>query len=440
MTGLELYDTLNTNAPPPANVTVTPVPIQDQADRAGDAPPKFTDIPTPARTTAMSIIIHEAGSLTGARLQLHIVSADIQYPVAKLDTGTSARPAAQLASLTRLLASYCSNPVLFARLEQGNWQRIDGPEIWGCAAIPNDYRLVAVALFVLGMGLIISHVAETSSVFLRFSSALKLRERLGGQDVFDEQGPQELRELIASLNEYLSLERDRLEKRALVLSGVSHDLGTPATRLRLRTALIEDQALRGKLEIDIDQMTGMIESVLSYTRSEMNTEELRRISLTSLVQSIVSDYEDVGKPVSIRESDNLGVDRSRSVFGGGGGNVMLPQDDIRRVLVNARPISLRRAISNLIDNSLKYGRRATVYVRANSETASVIVEDEGTGVSVEVLNDLTGPFLRGSNVDHIEGSGLGLTIVSAIARQHGGSVSFEKISGGLRAVLSISRL
>ncbi len=437
--GLALYETLQRGAPPPPGIAVEPLVEDHLADAGGEGMPTFAGLPSPARVTTMSIITDPTGTTTGGRLQIVIVSPDLQYPVAKLVTDAHSNSAARLGNLARLLASYCSEPVVFAQFDRSNWQRVDGTRIWGCSAAPPDNRLLAVAMVIIGMIVLLSQVAETSMVFTRFSASLQLHERLGGQDAFVEEGPTELREIIGALNEYLAWERDRLEKRALVLSGVSHDLGTPATRLRLRSALIDDEGLRSKLEADIDRMTGMIESVLTYTRSEMNAEQVRRISLTSLVQSIVADYEDVGKPVVLLEIEQPEIDKSRSVFGGGRGNLSLPHDDIRRILVNARPISLQRAISNLIDNSLKYGRRALVSVRADSGSATVVVQDEGTSLSADDLNTLTGPFLRGENAVYVPGVGLGLTIVSTIARQHGGSVSFEKTSVGTRAALKIRR-
>ncbi|MCP5088672.1 MAG: sensor histidine kinase [Rhodobacteraceae bacterium] len=438
-TGLVLYETLRQETKPPPGIVIEHVALKMGSETETQALPDFPDLPTPMRVTSMSIIANQTGTMTGTRLQLHIVSKNLNYPVAYLTPGSDRLPAERMGDLTRLMASYCSEPLLFARFDQGGWVRVDGTEIWGCGAAPSDKRLIALVILIVGLVLILTQVAETAAQFGGLANALKLRQRFLGKPELEETGPEELREIVRTLNEYLLFEQDRLEKRALLLSGVSHDLGTPATRLRLRTALIEDEELRTKLEADIDQMTGMIESVLTYTRSELNSEEPRRVSLTSLVESIVADYQDIGKPVLFRASQVTAIEKGRSVFGGGGGNLLLPHEDARRILVTARPISLQRAITNLIDNSLKYGRRATVSLEADSETASIIVEDEGTSISEGTLNTLTGPFLRGENANFVEGVGLGLTIVSTIARQHGGTVTFEPLSTGLKAVLKISR-
>lgn len=437
-TGLLLYESLHQKTLPPPGILIKYPEHDGGSPKEEQTLPSFPNPPAPAHVTSMSIITQQVGPNSGTRLQIHIVSPDLRYPVSDLAPGSDKFPAERMGDLTRLLASYCSEPVVFARFDQGNWARIEGAKIWGCNAAPGDKRLAALAILVAGIAFLLTQVTETASQFSSLVGALRQRGRFGGNAEFEEKGPEELRKIVKTLNEYLQLEQDRLEKRALVLSGVSHDLGTPATRLRLRTALIDDDDLRIKLESDIDRMTGMIDSVLTYTRSEMNSEEPRKISLTSLVESIVADYDDVGKPVQFKAAKIAEIQKGRSVFGGGG-NLSLPSEDARRMLVTARPISLQRAISNLIDNSLKYGRRATVSLSADSEHAFVVIEDQGTGISEETMNSLTGPFLRGENADFVDGVGLGLTIVSTIARQHGGSVTFEPSSTGLRAVLKISR-
>jgi signal transduction histidine kinase len=108
-------------------------------------------------------------------------------------------------------------------------------------------------------------------------------------------------------------------------------------------------------------------------------------------------------------------------------------------IVVARPISLERAVCNLIDNALKYGRRATVALELDSDTATIIVDDEGSDTSAAQIEDLMAPFQRGDNTTSIEGYGLGLTIVATIAALHGGSLQFEDYAKGLRARLIIQR-
>jgi two-component system osmolarity sensor histidine kinase EnvZ len=184
-----------------------------------------------------------------------------------------------------------------------------------------------------------------SSNFELFAEQVRNRRRVGGPARYNIQGPQELQSIVSAVNSYLETERAQLEGRAAVLSGVSHDLGTPATRLRLRAALIEDPELREKLEADIDSMTGMIESVLTYTRAEMNAETPRKISLNALIDAIVANYEDIDRPVSFREAKDVIVKGGSSVFMSRQGQTVMAGE--RQITVTGRPISLERAISNL---------------------------------------------------------------------------------------------
>lgn len=278
---------------------------------------------------------------------------------------------------------------------------------------------------------------NTTAHFTNFAGRLRSRRRLDGPDSYDTDGPQELRDIINAVNNYLEMERAQLAARAAVLSGVSHDLGTPATRLRLRTALIEDAELRGKLEQDIDSMTGMIESVLTYTRAEMNAETPRRISLQSLIEAIVADYEDIGQPVRVRPPRDKILQGAQSVFMSRRGSSVISGDT--DIVVRARPISLQRAICNLIDNALKYGRSSTVGLETGATSVTITVEDEGTASTAEDIGKLMAPFTRGENIAAKDGYGLGLTIVNTIASLHGGSLSFEDTSTGIIARLTIAR-
>ena len=184
-------------------------------------------------------------------------------------------------------------------------------------------------------------------------------------------------------------------------------------------------------------MTNMIESVLTYTHAEMGAEAPRKMSLNALVESIVADYQDMGRAVNLRQAQDIVVQGGRSVFmSRQGQNVMTKE---RQITVMGRPIALERALANLIDNALKYGRRATLTLEADAESATIIVEDEGSESSATEIEALMAPFQRGNNTKTIDGYGLGLTIVATIANLHGGSLSFEDTATGVAARLLILR-
>ncbi len=436
-TGFALYETLRRGGALPDGVSLTPLPAADAARAEQGRFLELPDLPAPAHVTHASIFDPGPDPTARETMALIIVSDQLRYPIADLDLGQSITAAQKLGAITRLMATYCSDPVLLARRADGDWLRIDGGRLWSCDAQPSDLRLPAVLLAAVVLAVLVSRVIATAALFESFARALQGRRRLGGPDAYSSQGPAELREIVAAVNTYLEVEQDQIAKRATVLSAVSHDLGTPATRLRLRTALIQDPALRDKLDADIDSMTGMIDSVLTYTRSEMNVEEPRRLSLTSFIEAIVADYQDTGEPVTLAPQERPVMTGGRSVFSGVAGHGSVPPG--QPILVMARPVSLKRAVENLIDNALKYGRRAHVALSANADHGIITVEDEGSDLSTQDMEAIIGPFQRGANAAGVTGFGLGLTIVATVAEQHGGSLSFESGPKGLRARLEICR-
>ena len=422
---------------PPEGVRVTPLSSNDQAHANTGAFRQISGAPNAARITNVPILADAVNRTTSKPLMLAILSPDLTYRLADLPHREGQTAAETTGAVLRLLASYCSDPVVVAQMGGAPWVRIDGAPVWGCHAAPDDLRLPAALFAIVAFGILITVALNLSSDFNRFARQLRDRRRVGGPASYDLPGPQELQDIVAAVNSYLEAERAQLANRAAVLSGVSHDLGTPATRLRLRTALIGDPELRGKLDADIDSMTGMIESVLTYTRAEMNVEEPRKLSLNALIDAVVTDYQDMGRAVSFRAAQDVVMQGGGSVFMSRQGQSVMAGD--RQITVTGRPIALQRAMANLIDNALKYGRRATVSLEADADAATIIVEDEGSDSSAKEIEALLAPFQRGENTATIDGYGLGLTIVATIAHLHGGALAFEDTAVGVSARLTIKR-
>lgn len=428
--GLLTFEALRTGRDMVPGVKISLLSDTDAALAEAGKFERITGAPQPAYVTVLSLQGADSGLRIGA------VSDVLQYPVADIQATQAPSASTQLSALTRLFATYCSDPVLIARYDDGPWQRVDGNDIWGCDAAPRDLRLLSVLLALVAAGALVTHIGNTTQAFEAFAQAFRNR-RFGGPDSYEATGPSELQDIVSSLNSFLEAERQQLANRAAVLSSVSHDLGTPATRLRLRTALIQDETLRKKLDGDIDSMTGIIESALTYTRTEMNAEAPRKLSLNSLVETIVSDYQDVGEAVTFSPPKDVVIQGGRSLFMSRQGHSVLAAG--RQVIISGRPVALERAITNLIDNALKYGRSATVSIESDAETATVIVEDEGSETSAESVEALIGPFRRGENTSYINGHGLGLSIVSTIAALHNGGLSFKDTTNGLSARLTVRR-
>lgn len=209
----------------------------------------------------------------------------------------------------------------------------------------------------------------------------------------------------------------QIEQRTLLLSGVSHDLRTPLTRMKLGLALLED-ADREPLERDVEDMQGLLDEFLSFVRgaSEGDPEQ---INPQEFMQSIIADFQRANIAVTIVESSAVGV-------------------------IEMRPVAMRRAVENLINNAVRYGKRAEVSVVMTDKSLRIRVEDDGPGIALERREEALRPFTRldgARNQDKGAGVGLGLSIATDVARAHGGVLRLGTSDrmGGLRADIVIAR-
>ncbi|MDG1430124.1 MAG: ATP-binding protein, partial [Paracoccaceae bacterium] len=407
--GVTLYYALQNGTAPAEGMSLTLLPTVDQTHAKAGSFRQISGTPIAPRITIVPISADAANQISGAAVSMVILSPDLTYGIADLPRRDGQSAAETMGEISRKMATFCSASFVIVKMGDAKWVSVDGTEYWGCNAAPPDRRILAALLAIIGVGSLMTIALNLPSTFLAFAGQLRDRRRVGGPMRYDAEGPQELQEIVAAVNGYLEIERDQLASRAAVLSGVSHDLGTPATRLRLRAALIEDIELRRKFETDIDSMTGIIESVLTYTHAEMDAEHPRKLSLSSLIDAVVANYQDVGRPVKFRRAKDVIVQGGQSIFMSRQGYGVVSND--RDIVIIGRPISLERAITNLVENALKYGRRATVSLEADAQTATICIEDEGSESSAKEIEGLLAPFQRGENTKTIDGHGLGLTIV-----------------------------
>jgi len=439
LTGLALHDTLRDGVKIPDGLTITPLNGADARLAAAGLFEKLPNVSANDQITQLTLASATKNGEVKNRINISVVSPDLKYPIAKLQQKQPVSAGGKLAALLRMLTTYCSKSTLFVQYSDGPWWRVDGPSIWGCANAPMDLRLPALAMVVVSLGVLISIIIATSGTFHNFAATLARRGLFSRPEIYDLAGRDELRGLINVIHEYQKAEQESLAKRAAFLSGVSHDLGTPATRLRLRTEFITDKDLQRKMHADIDQMTQMIKSVLSYTQSEMRMEDLRRISLISLIEAIVADYEDAGQPVRYLEPDLPQITARTILFNSAPKPLSDKVAKQHGIVIQVRPISLQRALTNLIDNALKYGRKADVSIQASSQAVQIHIRDYGDSITPEYLGNLTRPFDRGTNAENVDGYGIGLAIASTIAAQHGGNIRFENWAQGICAVLTLPR-
>ena len=278
--------------------------------------------------------------------------------------------------------------------------------------------LLAFALSALGVAVVtVAMGRRISKPMQRLAAAA---DQLGrGEKVGDlpEAGPLEMRSTVRAFN----LMRDRLDRfvrdRTAMLAAISHDLRTPITSLRLHAEFVEDERTRAKIVAALDEMQRMTEETLAFIREDMRREETRTVDLHALIDSVAADLADLGHEIAMPESAESG-----------------------RVLVACRPVALRRAFRNLLENAGAYGVRATARIVRDDEGLRVVFEDEGPGIPEGDLERVFEPFVRleESRSRDTGGMGLGLAIARTIVRGHGGDVRLEnREEGGLRATVSL---
>lgn len=211
----------------------------------------------------------------------------------------------------------------------------------------------------------------------------------------------------------------QIEQRTLMLSGVSHDLRTPLTRMRLSLSMMEGEDAEDLLA-DVDDMQQMLDEFLDFARGAAEGEP-EKVAPHDFVAQIVADAQRAGRNVTL-----------------------LPPEGTGRGMVALRVVAMRRAVDNLIANAVRYGARAEVSVMFSDKSLRIRVEDDGPGIPESRRAEAARPFTRldpARNQDKGTGVGLGLAIATDVARAHGGVLRLGESArmGGLRADIVIAR-
>lgn len=231
-----------------------------------------------------------------------------------------------------------------------------------------------------------------------------------------ETGPREVARAARAFNAMRDRIAHHLEERVQILAAISHDLQTPIARMRLRVDMAEDSPERDKLVNDLGEIERLVKDGIAYARSAHgNGEKTARIDLSSFIDSIAYDYQDVGKAVSV-----VGLVEGTAT---------------------TRPHALRRILTNFIDNAIKFAGAAEIRVERNGGGEMFIsVLDRGPGIPDDMLQAAMQPFFRLEESRNREtgGSGLGLAIAQQLAVTLGGSVRlYNREGGGLVAELTL---
>lgn len=210
----------------------------------------------------------------------------------------------------------------------------------------------------------------------------------------------------------------QIEQRTMMLSGVSHDLRTPLTRLKLGLSMLEQSDEAAALLRDVADMERLLDEFLAFARDD-SLDDPEACDPKALVSDVVAKFAGAGRAVRLAEVT-------------GSGSAML------------RPVAVARALENLIGNAVRYGRICEVRLAISERTVRISVEDDGPGIPEDQRDEALKPFVRldaARNQDRGSGVGLGLAIAGDIARRHGGSLMLGQSArlGGLKAYLVLAR-
>ncbi len=221
-------------------------------------------------------------------------------------------------------------------------------------------------------------------------------------------GAYEIRQTSQAFNQMRTRIKRFLKQRTDMLAGVSHDLRTPLTRMKLQVSLIKDEKAKSELELDINEMTAMLDSYVSFVKTE-SPEPIENINVNEIIFDCVKDINSSKYEIEI--------------------------DAENKINTSGRPIQLKRAFQNIIDNSKRYGTKIKIKFKINEDNCIIEINDNGPGIPKDKYEDVFKPFFTlDSSRNKLKGeSGLGLAITRDIIRSHGGEVKLDKSElGGLK--------
>ncbi len=274
------------------------------------------------------------------------------------------------------------------------------------------------ARFVLSMGIMALIILAVSVWAVRrvtapLGSLAAAAERLG-HDVnappLPETGTIETQAAARAFNGMQARLRNLIENRTRLLAAISHDLRTPLTLLRLRAETVENKEERDKMLSTIAEMDSLVGITLQFARDDGASEPREQVDLTSLVHSVIEEMTEAGLPVRMQPATP--------------------------VLYRCHPAALKRAVRNLLDNAVKYGKTGSAGIHLGPRGVEIDIDDEGPGIPEAELTRVLEPFYRLDESRNREtgGVGLGLAITHSIVQGHGGKLTLRnRPGGGLRA-------
>lgn len=304
---------------------------------------------------------------------------------------------------------------LFLVLSDGSCYQLDlpdtrGPRFFGPNIIVLSFLALTTIVLVSWAMLVIIRPLR------RFETAVERLRDMRSEVSVPEIGPRELRSTISAFNRMRSRIGKLMAERTTMLAAVSHDLRTPITRLRLRAEFIEDETIREPMLADLDHMAALAQAALVHLSGTDSPEPFDKTDLPSLLQTVADQFADLGHAVSYEGPSRLAA--------------------------RVRHRDILRAVSNLVENAVRYGDKVVVSLKALPDRRLAIsVADNGPGIPMAERDRLLEPFVRGDSARSSlpnSGFGLGLTVARDVAEAHGGRIVLaDNPPRGLLATLEI---
>jgi signal transduction histidine kinase len=294
-------------------------------------------------------------------------------------------------------------------LRSGQWLTVES--LLELSPEPNQLSAISFIVSALAVALVTIWAVRNQTRLLR--TLADASERFGrGEKVepLPTRGPSEVTAATQAFNTMQERLTQFITERMRLLAAVSHDLRTPLTTLRLKAELLSDEEARDDLVTTIEELSGIAEAALAFTRAEADSEPTAELDLAAPVGEVMREFQLAGADVT--------------------------GERIETVLAPCRPVSLKRAVRNLVENAVRYGGSAHVSVYREGNDAVIDVIDHGPGIPDDRIDDAFKPFVRLEESRNIEtgGIGLGLAIALGIVHAHGGTLRLaNQPEGGLCA-------
>jgi signal transduction histidine kinase len=303
---------------------------------------------------------------------------------------------------------------IWAPMPDGTWLRFVT-----ASALPSMGWIMHLSaqIFLLSLAIIAFAAWAARQITRPIRTFAAAADRLG-KDVhappITEGGSRELLNATRAFNTMQQRLQRYVEDRTHMLAAISHDLRTSLTRLRLRTAFINDGEQRQKADRDIEEMDAMLSATLTFARDDAAAEALLQVDIAAMLHSLSDDLNDIGKRVQYCGPASLSC--------------------------QCRPVSLQRALANLMTNAASYGGAAQVSLQQEFTTVVIVIADRGPGIADADKERVFEPFVRLDSARNRStgGTGLGLPIARSVVHAHGGTIELcDREGGGLEVHITL---